>query len=414
MAISSSQSQTAHSNRPTYELAQILRQYLPQYLRSHRISPWQRKILHQIQVCRTAYLGGHLEVCDHCAYEEPAYNSCHNRHCPKCLGIARARWVSARMEELLPVPYYHLVFTLPHRLNTLALYNKTLLYNLFYEAVSYTLLRFGRDAKHLGAQIGFIAVLHTWGKGLCTHIHWHVILPGGGLTDDSQWRALPHHDKFVFPVHAMSRVVRARFIKLLRNAYDRGELEIPQAYDELRNEVMFEYFLNDLAADKWVCYAKPPFGGPEQVLKYLGRYTHRVALSNHRILGIAQGRIRLNTKNYRQGGRLEITELSAEEFIHRFLDHTLPKRFRKIRYGGFLVCTVRQAKLAQARQALGVAKPALEPAGTEPESLEVSLSEEKHRCPKCGFGVMQAVALPFQVEAGASPYLVANHDYHGP
>lgn len=383
--------------RPRYEVAEILRRYLPAYRRSHRLSLWQHKILFDLQVCRTVALGGHLEKCDRCSHEEPAYNSCHNRHCPTCLGGARARWVKARLNELLPVPYYHLVFTMPHRLNNLALYNKQLIYDLFYQAVSYTLRRFGRDPKHLGAEMGFIAVLHTWGKALSTHIHWHVIMPGGGLTSAGEWRSLPSHEKFAFPVQALSQVVRGRFIKLLRQAYQRDELQIPSDAEELHAGQMFEYFLNDLARDQWVTYAKQPFGGPEQVLKYVGRYTHRVALSNHRLLDIADGRIRLVVKNYRRGGQREIVTLSASEFIRRFLHHTLPKRFRKIRYGGFMVCTVRQEKLAQARRALGVteAAPILQErpdVGTPPEDLT-------HSCPKCLVGVMRSIALPKWVTA---------------
>lgn len=259
--------------RPRHEVAEILRHYLPEYLRSHRISMCQHKILYDLQVCRTVALGGHMEKCDHCAHEEPAYNSCHNRHCPKCLGIARARGVNARLQELLPVPYYHLVFTLPHRLNNLALYNKQLLYDMFYQAVSFTLRRFGHDPKHLSVEIGFIAVLHTWGKALSTHIHWHVILLGGGLTKEGNWCPLPNHDKFAFPVFALSQVVRGRFIKLLRQADELGHLKTPSEEEELHARQMFEHFLNDLARDKWVTYAKRPFSGPEQVVKFLGRYT---------------------------------------------------------------------------------------------------------------------------------------------
>jgi len=204
MSICSLHTKKFTGSRPKYELADILKRYLPLYLKSHRISLWQNKILNAIQTCRTAECGGHIEVCDHCAYMQPAYNSCHNRHCPKCQGIARRKWVEERLQELLPVPYYHVVFTLPHRLNTLALYNKRLIYNLFYHAAAYTLLKFGKDPKYLGAQLGFTGVLHTWGKALCYHIHWHFIVPGGGLTEEGKWIPLPYSDNFLFPVKAMS------------------------------------------------------------------------------------------------------------------------------------------------------------------------------------------------------------------
>ena len=380
----------AVGNRPKYELADILRRYLPTYLKKHRISLWQHKILYYIQICRTAACGGHIEACDHCDYQQPAYNSCHNRHCPKCLGIARRRWVADRLKELLPVPYYHVVFTLPHRLNNLALYNKRLIYNLFYQAAAYTLLKFGKDPKYLGAQLGFIGVLHTWGKGLCYHIHWHFIVPGGGLTKESQWVHLPYSDKYIFPVTAMSKVVSARFIKLLRKEYNKGQLTIADEY--LNNPAMFEYFLNDLASDKWINYAKRPFGSPEQVVKYIGRYTHRVALSNNRLIDIKGGKIRFYVNNYKKGGIIEKIELPADEFIRRFLMHILPKRFRKIRYGGFLAPAIRKEKLELARQSL-----ACEDANEFIDRIDAQLNDWDldgiSKCPKCHIGTMRAIDI---------------------
>ncbi len=373
-------------HRTGFELAEILRRYLPGYLKTHNISLWQRKILYDIQICRTAACGAHLEVCDHCAFEQPAYDSCHNRHCPKCQGISRRRWVSARLEELLPVPYYHVVFTLPHRLNDIALYNKHLLYNLFYSAAAYTLLKFGKDPKHLGAQLGFIAVLHTWGKGFCYHIHWHFIVPGGGLTEDGQWVNLPYSDKYLFPVTAMSEVIRARFIKLFRKAYEQGELIIPDSREDLSNPVMFEYFLNDLASDNWVNYAKRPFGSPEQVVKYIGRYTHRVALTNNRLLDMEGGKIRFLVKDYKNGGKTEEMTLSADEFIRRFLLHVLPKRFRKIRYGGFLASPVREANLELARRSLPVEDILV-------EQTRDWQGDDVEKCPQCHIGKMRKPAF---------------------
>ncbi len=382
---------TSHSvksgrQKTGFELADILRRYLPGYLKTHNISLWQRKILYDIQICRTAACGAHLEVCDHCSYQQPAYDSCHNRHCPKCQGISRRRWVSARLEELLPVPYYHVVFTLPHRLNDIALYNKHLLYNLFYSAAAYTLLKFGKDPKHLGAQLGFMAVLHTWGKGLCYHIHWHFIVPGGGLTEDEQWVNLPYSDKYLFPVTAMSEVIRARFIKLFRKAYEQGELIRPDSREDLSNPVMFEYFLNDLASDNWVNYAKRPFGSPEQVVKYIGRYTHRVALANNRLLDIDGGKIRFLVKDYKNNGRPEEMTLSADEFIRRFLLHVLPKRFRKIRYAGFLASAVREANLELARHSLPVEDILV-------EQTHDWQDDDVEKCPQCHIGKMRKPAI---------------------
>jgi len=384
----------SHSSgsRTRFELADILRDYLPDYLKSHRISLWQLKILTDIQVCRTAACGAHVEECDHCHYQQPAYDSCHNRHCPKCLGMARRKWVAARLKEILPVPYYHVVFTLPHRLNHLALYNKRLLYHVFYRAAAYTLLKFGKNPKHLGAQLGFIGVLHTWGKGLIYHIHWHFIVPGGGLTPDGQWLQLPYTDRFLFPVKAMSKVVRGRFIKLLKKAYHQGKLVIPDSQPALSHPAMFEYFLNDLACDKWINYAKRPFGGPEQVVKYIGRYTHRVALSNDRLLNIEGGRIRFVVKNYKNGGSKEPMTLSTDEFIRRFLLHILPKRFRKIRYGGFLAPAVREERLQKARNALVGDAPA-ELSATVTSAFDDWMTDGIGKCPRCSIGTLHAIEI---------------------
>lgn len=386
MASCTSHTVKSERQRSGVELADILRRYLPGYLKRHNISLWQQKILYDIQICRTAACGAHLEVCDHCAYEQPAYDSCHNRHCPKCQGIARRRWVSARLEELLPVPYYHVVFTLPHRLNDIVLYNKQLLYNMFYRAAAYTLLKFGKDPKWLGAQLGFIAVLHTWGKGLCYHIHWHFIVPGGGLTRETEWVNLPCSDKFIFPVPAMSEVIRGRFIKLFRKAYEQGKLTIPDSREDLNNPVMFEYFLNDLASDNWVNYAKRPFGSPEQVVKYIGRYTHRVAVTNSRLLDMEGGRIRFLVKDYKNDGKTEEMTLSADEFIRRFLLHILPKGFRKIRYGGFLATAVRDENLDLARRSLSVEDKVV-------EQTQDWQDDELEKCPQCHVGTMRSFAI---------------------
>lgn len=383
----------SQNQRPRMELADILKRYLPDYMKSHKLSLWQRKVLFDIQVCRTAACGGHIEACDHCNYRQPAYNSCHNRHCPKCQGIARRRWVSARLNEILPVPYFHVVFTLPHRMNRLALYNKQLIYQLFYRAAAYTLLKFGRDPKYLGGQIGLIGVLHTWGKGLSQHIHWHFIVPGCSLTPEGQVEQVSSSGNFLFPVKAMSKVVRARFIKLLRKAYHQQQLTIPDCQYALSYPAMFEHFLNELASDKWVTYAKRPFNGPEQVVKYIGRYTHRVALSNHNLLSIDDGKIRFVVKDYKNHTKQE-TILSADEFIRRFLLHVLPKRFRKIRYGGFLAQAVREEKLLVARKALGIAT-TTEWQNTTEMALDDWLLQDKEKCPNCTVGTLHTVEIQY-------------------
>ena len=379
------------SKRPKYELADVFNRYLSDYLKTHRISLWQKKALFDIQACRTALCGGHIEICDHCRFEQPAYNSCHNRHCPKCQGIARRKWLAARLEELLPAPYYHVVFTLPHRLNNIALYNKRLIYDMFHKSAAYTLLKFGRDPRWLGAQMGLIGVLHTWGKGMCCHVHWHFIIPGGGLTDDGEWRELPHHDKFIFPHKALSKVVRARFIKLLRKAYNKGEVKIPDSVAPLQSPPMFEYFLNDLAMDEWVNYCKRPFGGPERALKYIGRYTHRVAITNKRLIDVNGGKIRFVVKDYKKGGASEQMTLPADEFIRRFLMHILPRRFRKIRYAGFLAPAVRDEKLRLARRSLQ--KNRKESLWEMIKAPSVDMLDPIEKCPKCHIGLMRSINI---------------------
>ncbi len=379
-------------HRLTFELADILKHYLSTFRNKHSISAWQEKILNAIQICRTTDCGTHLETCDLCHYSEAVCDSCGNRHCPKCQGFKRQKWVAGRLKELLPIPYYHVVFTLPHRLNSLALYNKKIIYNLFYQACAYTLLKFGKDPKWLGAQLGFFGVLHTWGKGLCYHIHWHFIVAGGGLTKAGQWIDLPHEDKFLFPSRAMAKVVRARFIKMFKKAYFAGNIVIPDSRADLQHPAIFESFLNDLASDRWVNYAKRPFGSPEQVVKYIGRYTHRVALTNGRIHSIENGNIQLEVKDYKNNGRLELITLSANEFIRRFLFHIMPKRFRKIRYGGFLARPVRKQKLQLARKAIGLRK-CLQLL----RRIEANIKEWEYeilpKCPNCHTGTLQAIGI---------------------
>ncbi len=264
--------------------------------------------------------------------------------------------------------------------------------DMFYKAAAYTLLKFGRDPKWLGAQLGLIGVLHTWGKGLCCHIHWHFIVPGGGLAEDGQWRNLPYNDKFIFPPKAMSRVIRARFIKRLRKAYHNGKIKMPDSEEPLHSPAMFEYFLNDLASDKWINYCKRPFGGPERALKYIGRYTHRVAISNKRLIDVNEGKIRFFVKDYKNGGATEQMTLPAEEFIRRFLMHILPRRFRKIRYAGFLAPAVRDEKLKPARQSLQESHSEKPYEIMNLHGVDLAI-EPMERCPKCHIGRMQTIHI---------------------
>ncbi|MCI0459644.1 MAG: IS91 family transposase [Gemmataceae bacterium] len=374
-------------------MADILRAYTPAFLEAygHTVSPEQGRVLRDLARCRTAALGGHLEQCDHCGHQRPAYNSCRNRHCPKCQAATRARWLDERAAELLPTHYFHVVFTLPDELGPLALQNPRVLYGLLFRAASETLLEIAADPQHLGAQIGFVAVLHTWGQNLHLHPHVHCIVPGGGLSPDgSRWVAC--RPRFFLPVRVLSHRFRHKFVSLLRGAYAREELVFHGQQQPLATPARFEQLLGVLRRKKWVVYAKPPHGSPEQVLKYLARYTHRVAISNQRLLKMEEGKVFFRWKDYAHGGEPKTMALDAVEFIRRFLLHVVPSGFVRIRHYGFLAHRHRAEKLAQCRRLLGAkssaAGPTLEPA----EPIPAELQETRERCPVCQQGRMVVVA----------------------
>jgi len=334
--------------KPRYELADIFERYLDRFLSSHKLSVLQYKVVSAIRWCRTEKLGHHLWKCSHCGYERPEYNSCRNRHCPKCQVKNKFQWMSDRLEELLPVPYYHAVFTMPHSLNTLALYNKAVIYDIFFKAVSRALHTFAADPHYLGAQMGFIGILHTWGQTLCQHIHLHLIVPGGGISNDgSRWVNLPYKKKFLFPVLAVSKRVRKNFAELITKAYRDGRLVFPGRLKYLEHGPTFDVFINKVAWQNWNCYSKKPFAGPEEVVEYMARYTHRVAISNGRLLDISGGKIRFKYKKYKNRKVYRRTlELNSDEFIRRFLLHVLPRGFKRIRHYGFLSAGCRKDDIA--------------------------------------------------------------------
>lgn len=350
--------------RPAYEVAQVLRKH------RHRIADlaansWQARSLYALSVCRTRALGGHIDRCDNpdCRHTHISYNSCRNRHCPKCQGHKQHEWIQARQQELLKVPYYHVVFTLPAELNTLALYRPRTLYNLLFK-ISWSVLRdFGHNPKLLGARTGMIAVLHTWGQNLSLHPHLHCIVPGGGITVSGKWKNARGKGKYLFPVKAMAKVFRARFAEALRKTV---QLEATT--------------YKALFAKKWVVYCKRPFFGPEQVIEYLGRYTHKVAISNHRICDISNGKVCFSAKDYRHGGKKYQVTLNEQEFIRRFAQHILPKGFTRIRHYGILSSALKKQLL----DAAGVPQPVELP---EPQ---VTL---KGRCPICKKGRMVTLEL---------------------
>jgi len=339
--------------RPSLEVADVFRQYGSAFLtfRGNHQSHAQRRVMRAIEVCRTAALGGHLDQCEQCGHRRISYNSCRNRHCPKCQALAKVEWLAAREAELLPIHYFHVVFTLPECLAPLALQNKRVVYNLLFRAASQTLLQIAADPKHLGAEIGFLAILHTWGQNLLDHPHLHCVVPGGGLSPDGK-RWISCRKKFLLPVRVLSRLFRRLFLQSLKHSFEQGKLEFHGSLRDLAESACFGELVKAAGQKEWVVYAKAPFGGPRQVLHYLGQYTHRVAISNNRLVNCENGQVSFRWKDYRQGNRVGIMTLEATEFIRRFLLHVLPDGFQRIRYFGWMGNRHRAAKLALCRELL--------------------------------------------------------------
>lgn len=380
--------------RHRLEVADVFRSHGPAFLDEFgaSLSSEQRRVLHDVAACRTAELGGHVEECDHCGHQRIAYNSCRNRHCPKCQATAAAQWMEARAAELLPVEYFHVVFTLPTGLGPIALQNPRMVYGILLRAAAETLQQVAADPKRLGAEIGILAILHTWGQNLQHHPHVHCVVPGGGLSPDgSRW--ISCRPGFFLPARVLSRVFRGKFLALLRGAFDQGKLSFHGKLSALADAGEFQRRLSLAAETEWVVYAKPPFGGPEQVLKYLARYTHRVAISNRRLIDLEDDKVRFHWKDYAHGGGQKTMTLKATEFIRRFLLHVLPSGFVRIRHYGFLANRVCQEKLALCRRLLGV-ETAPELIGSDPcaEPQEtVEGQPAAHVCPSCGEGRMVIV-----------------------
>jgi hypothetical protein len=350
-------------SKPAVELAEVVRRFGSLFLEAYgaSLSLVQKTVLRALVLCRTSALGGHLEQCDNpdCSYQRPAYNSCRNRHCPKCQSLAKARWIAARQQQLLPVVYFHVVFTLPAAIARLALQNKAVIYNLLFQTTAATLRSIAADPKHLGAQIGFFAILHTWGQQLTHHPHLHCVVPGGGLSPDGQrWISCPCSKKSGKPFFLSVKVLSARFRHLFRDAlleaFQQGQLSFFGDLAGLSNPKAFRRWLHLASHRRWVVYAKRPFGGPAQVIEYLGRYTHRVAISNHRLLKIDDGRVSFRWKDYRHAGVEKTLSLPAVEFLRRFCLHVLPSGFVRIRYFGFLANCHVEEKIARCRQLLDV------------------------------------------------------------
>lgn len=371
--------------RPILEVADIFRTHGAAYRAEHAatLSNGQRRVMGAIEACRTSVLGGHVEQCADCNTVRVAYNSCRNRHCPKCQGLARAQWLADRQAELLPVPYFHVVFTLPAPIAALALQNKAVIYDILFKAAAQTIRVIGADPRHLGAETGMIAVLHTWGQNLFHHPHLHCIVPGGGLTPEGRWIAC--RPGFFLSVRVLSRLYRRLFLERLQAAFDAGTLSFFGKLAPLANPAAFTAQLRPLRQIDWVVYAKRPFAGPQPVLEYLGRYTHRVAIANSRLVELTDEYVRFRWKDYRQPERPKMMTLQAGEFIRRFLLHVLPDGFRRIRHFGFLANTHRTAKLALIRSVLGVAEPDVIAAPASYRERYARLTGKSlDICPHCG------------------------------
>jgi hypothetical protein len=355
--------------RPAHTVADIL-EIEQQKLQQLSLTSWHFRTLQALRRCRTSAMGGHIDKCDCCQKLHISYNSCRNRHCPTCQGHKREQWINARENELLNVPYFHVVFTLPHEFNSFALSHGKVIYSSLFKAAWQTLQQFGANPKHLGGKMGMIAVLHTWGQNLSLHPHLHCIVPGGGLTKSGKWKSAKSKGKYLFNVKAMSPVFKAKYVALLR----KSELNIPQ---KIYNEVFKK---------KWVVFAKQPFARPENVIEYLGRYSHKIAISNHRILQIDQEkkRVTFTAKDYRHGDKKIVLTLSTEEFVRRFGLHILPKGFTRIRHFGILSSSLKKEKLPQLQAELAVKK------------LATIIPEKPvlHRqCPSCKKGKLHTVLL---------------------
>ena len=387
---------------PALSVAEVFRRYGDTF-RSQvgtALSTAQRRVMTAIEQCRTAALGGHVEQCDRCGHRRVWYNSCRNRHCPTCQSLARAKWLERRRADLLPTEYFHVVFTVPRAVAEIAAQNKAVVYGLLFRAVAETLRTIAADPRHLGAAIGFFAVLHTWGQTLVHHPHLHCVIPGGGFAHDgSGWVAC--RPGFFLPVRVLSRYFRRVFLAALRDAFEAGRLHFTGRLQPLSNPVRFAEVLRPAYEAEWVVYAKRPFAGPEQVLDYLGRYTHRIAISDQRLCSIDDGSVRFRYTDYRRAGasRQRTMTVSATEFIRRMLLHVLPSGFHRIRYYGFLANRNRREQLAECRRLLLAAPlPEAEHAGPvttdHRDCYEALTGRSLRRCPRCHDGSMQTVDQP--------------------
>lgn len=384
-----------HQNRPVIEVADILRRHGQDYARDHaeHLGRVERRVMSAITACRTAALGGHVEACDDCGVTRIAYNSCRNRHCPKCQGQARAKWLADRQSELLPVPYFHLVFTLPAPIAEIAFQNKAIVYAILFKAAADAMTALAANPRRLGARIGGLAVLHTWGQALTHHPHVHCVVPGGGLSSDgTRWVAA--RPSFFLAIKPLSRLFRRLFLQRLQVAFEAGTLGFFNKLTPLADREAFAALVQAMRHIDWVVYAKRPFGGPAQVLAYLARYTHRVAIANSRLVAIDDAHVAFTWKDYRQNGAEKIMRLEPNEFIRRFLLHALPDGFHRIRYFGFMANGRRAEKIASCRALLVDEETKAATAASSPASTDKDALDAKRVCPDCG-GAMRIIERMF-------------------
>ncbi len=375
------------------EVADVFRHFGPAFRDRNgaSLSAARRRAMIAIESCRTAALGGHLEECGDCGHQRVSYNSCRHKACPKCQGLARARWLEDRQAELLDVPYFHVVFTVPSEIEVIAFQNQAVAYDILFQAASETLRKIAADPKHLGAEIGFLGVLHTWGQALQHHPHIHFLVPGGGIAPDGDsWIAC--RPGFFLPVTVLSSMFRGLFLRYLTKAFAAGALKFFSAHRHLNEPAAFRRYLAPIWNTDWVVYAKPPFAGPAQVLDYVGRYTHRVAISNSRLLSMDTAKVRFRYKDYRDGNRQKTMTLDGQEFIRRFLIHVLPAGFHRIRYFGFLSNSHRARKLERCRELLGMAPAApIDPPADYRDRFEALTGWSLRECPHCQTGIMVVI-----------------------
>jgi predicted Zn-ribbon and HTH transcriptional regulator len=395
---------TAANNQKQPELADIFRLYGDDYRRSHPVSYEQLKVMHHIQICRTAALGGHVQRCDQCAFENIAYNSCRDRHCPKCQTLTKEKWLNDRKAELLPCSYFHLVFTLPHELNPIILSNKNSTLNILFAAVNQTLQAFAKDHQwRLEGQLGFIGVLHTWSQTLIDHFHIHCLIAAGALAfTKDKW--IPAHNDYLFKITSLAKAFKNCYLKLLVNAYEKDQLIFTPKTAALKSRHVFKQLINRVSKKRFIAYAKRPFAGPQQVLEYLGRYTHRVAIANYRIISIDNHRVSFTYRDRQHNDQIKIMTLDAAEFIRRFLLHVLPKGFCKIRYFGFLAHTNK-------KQLIPIIRQLIDADAVLPQKIDESIRQMMLRltgidisgCPKCKKGKMIVIRkLPLQDDLKSS------------